>query len=97
MSSDTRFADSDSRSETPLLVLARKLDLEGSPIYVVSEDGIHEGTYVGHDNEEILFESHETGEEARTPASKVHLFLRDAENHFKALARETNWGARSGD
>jgi len=48
--------------------------------------------YAGRDGSTIYYTDELTGREDDAHVKNVHLFYRDARNHFKALAHDTHWG-----
>jgi|GEM_PF-2381089 len=80
------------KSQDPLSALGEFLQLEGATIYVVDHKGICEGTFEARDGDEIQFTDVQSGREDSAHVKNVHLFYRDARNHFKALSHDTHWG-----
>ncbi|NBC00568.1 MAG: hypothetical protein GVY15_06890 [Bacteroidetes bacterium] len=83
---------SQDKEQDPLSALGGFLNLEGATLYVVDQKGIAEGVYAGRDGRTIYYTDELTGREDDAHVKNVHLFYRDARNHFKALAHDTHWG-----
>jgi len=89
---DLKELVSQDKEQDPLSALSGFLNLEGATLYVVNQKGIAEGVYAGREGNTVYYTDELTGREDDAHVKNVHLFYRDARNHFKVLSHDTHWG-----